>query len=583
MGTNVTYNGVTLENCLTLEFDQQPQRDDSHTDKWFDRFLITVKSCMSLSMLNERLHGVHGRIGGADIATLVASAQSRLSEDRKPFSYTMDGEVLVSSGTGLNDEDQDNGPKVRSIKIVHHSQSTITITFSVEIARNTCTQNPSPVIGNRWSCIDDVDENWRVTRHWRGKLRLCGKQNPVQNPHDFRAFVIPPLQGGFKRQRMHFVAEPNMLELAYEVTDIQMLGDAAPAPAIKMAATHTESFAANGMKSIGEFNIRLDGERGADKGKMIERAMQIAVGKLAFAGSRNEVIVKSLILVDHIGEDVNAIEVRAVLERAISDKALLGANNNIATALGTLALTQLGKPMKNLKIPNYDPNRARVPGEYGTATIVGLFACHLQSPCVDDHQMPQDKAADPKGDQNLYGPGADSAESTYSIGKVSDGFSTPGLNLDHAKSMWTFAQVSSRYMWDTHRIALPKGLPNTNNRASTAAVVRLAPPTCRRQVVVKVERVGEWPTAFRLEDFDDHNGIRHWLVDWTPDFAAPQFAADGRVIYSADFVYMYALSRCPDDYDSLAVGFLPWDNRDGRANDYPGTSLIPPDGSRGLS
>lgn len=588
MSTTLTYNGVVLENCLTLEFDQQPQRDDSQTDKWFDRFLITVKSTVAVSMLADRLHGLHGnRIAGDDVAAVMAAAQDRLGRDRCAFSYKMDDEVLVSAnsagvGNDSQDIDQDNGPKVRSLRIVHHSAATLAITFSIEVCRVLCTQNASPVIGNRWSCIDDVDENWRVTRHWRGKLRLSGKANPVRNPHDFRAFVIPPLQGGFRRQRMHFVAEPNMLELGYEITDVQMLGEASPAPALKMSATHAESFVNNGSKSIGEFNIRLDGPRGADKGRMIERMMQIATAKLAIRGSGNNVIVRQLMLVDHIGEDVNAVEARMTVERVADQQAVNAAQ--AARGIGTLSLGTLGQPLRMLNLPAYNPDRHRAPGEYGTATLVGLFACHLQTPCEEDHQMPQDEAAEPKGEQPDYGPGSDAARATYSIGKVDDGFATPGLNKDHTEAFWTFAKLTSRYVYNRHRLALAKGLPASGDRQKTAIVVRLAPDTCRRIVTIEAERVGDWPTGFRHEDFTDHNGIRHWLLDNQHAFAAPQFAADGRTVYSADFTYEYGLDRCPDDYDTPAVGFLPWDNRSGRVNDFPSsTSLVAPASERGLS
>lgn len=198
--------------------------------------------------------------------------------------------------------------------------------------------------------------------------------------------------------------------------------------------------------------------------------------------------------------------------------------------------------------------------------------------------MPQDEAADPKGDQPDYGPGADKARATYTIGKVDDGFATPGLNQDHIAAFWTYAKLTSRYVYRRHRLALPKGLPSSDNRQKTAAVVRLAPDTCRRIVTIEAERVGAWPTGFKNEDFTDHNGIRHWLLDHQEAFAAPQFAADGRTVHAADFTYEYGLDRCPDDYDTPAVGFLPWDNRAGRANDFPSsTSLVAPQSERGLS
>ena len=47
MATDVFYNGVWLRNCLTRQFDQTVEYDESGTDRIFTRVTITVEAIVA--------------------------------------------------------------------------------------------------------------------------------------------------------------------------------------------------------------------------------------------------------------------------------------------------------------------------------------------------------------------------------------------------------------------------------------------------------------------------------------------------------------------------------------------------------
>src|SRR5690606_778458 len=122
-----------------------------------------------------------------------------------------------------------------------------------------------------------------------------------------RNTVLPFLSTGFRRVHMHFApTDASGLEMAYEIVDREILGEAAPEPAVKMSGSNVTTISADATNCIGEMDIRLEGDKNADKQQMLSRAMQIIEAKL-FLSEKPRPLMLQLILVDHIGEDVNAV------------------------------------------------------------------------------------------------------------------------------------------------------------------------------------------------------------------------------------------------------------------------------------
>ncbi len=573
MATDLFYNGITLKNVLTRDFSQKPVRDESNTDIWYQQFDISVETVVSVDvyLASVKMLGLDGPVGGATPGEILKQARKLLGEDRGTFAMYQEGQIVLQSDANL---DNNNGPKVTALEVLQVSPRTIRILFSIQIAKVDCVDFPSAVIGNRWSCIDDIDDQFRTRRTWRGRLRLS---NAVYNPQAFRGLVVPTLQRGWKRVAMHFNAPPNALELEYFISDHEMLGEAPPGPAVKMQITHTESMGQGGALNAGSITVHLDGTRDSDKQLMIQRAMQIVVGKLALASifPTGQSVLMQLDLVDFSGESVNSVEARALVKRT---------GTSLASIVGNMLTQSLGRPLQQLNIPNYDPDAPATAGPYGTAGnspagLAGLFACYLQSPCFDQHGIPQTGQYPSAGD---YQQGSDSPSPyTYSEGPLSDDFPSPGYSQDHLQAVYTFSQLESIIERSENRIALPIARSQGGQAQDTLAVVRLAPATARRRIKASFERVGDWPKIIAPKDFTDGQGIKHFLLKWTPNFQAPEQTAVGQREYVVDVEYLYALNRPPEG-SGISVGVLPWDDIPSSQAAFPSSAMIEPTDAKGI-
>lgn len=549
MAYSLIYNGMQFLGILTTTFDQEPVRDDSNTDTWYDKFTISIEAIINIAVftaVNKNVGVIGNRVQGASASETCQNIQA-LMEDRKPFQFIQDGRIVVESDAR---KDANNGPRVirKSVKPMGRNSARVQVTF--EVSRVTCSENVSPVLGNRWQVIDEVDDQWRTTRTWRGKLRLC---NSVNNPQAFRNMVVPQLSDGFQRVRMHFAGELNALELSYEVVDRQLLGDAPPSPCLNMVGTHTEAMDRNGASSVGEVFVRLDGPPGTDKQVMIEQAMRIIGSKVQadkFRNNKNWQWIE-LIITDHFGPNVCAVDARARVNRALDPGAAAG--GGAVMRLGNMVLETLGRPL------DLGGNYVRfkmVPPELYPCTNVGLFACFLQSPCVDNHAMPQ-TAAQIDADDKTPGRGDyEPSVTTYDPTGPPLEIDSPGYSDEHKAGFYSFTSIEWIVAINEGVVQLPYGdsIPGSKD---TSAMIRLNEPTARATMKMGAERIGDWPTLPDRKKFKDPNGITYTPLQHTPNFRPREQQGDGRELHVVDIVCVFAMSRAPSASEFF-VPPLPW-------------------------
>jgi len=563
MATTLFYNGIELRNVITKEFSQESVRDPSDTDIWAQKFTLTVETVVNVSvMLDNNPHlGLRG-VGGNSPGSIINLTRKILSEDRKVLRYLMEGFEVLTAGP---QSDTNNGPKVRHIRVTSFSAATLKISFTVEVWLRDCLslgRETHPVIDNRWACVDDIDDSFRITRTWRGLLRI---RHIVHNVHSFRILCIPVVQPGWKRIRMHFGGTPSGLELSYEITDRQYVGEAPPDPAIKMTIVHTESMGASGAHNSGDIVVRLEGSRSSSKRLLLQRCMDVLIAKLQLETFTNDSgTFRDLTLVDYSGDETNAVEARAHVIRTLP-AAQVGENANLGDAIANVVIKSFGKPLEQLGMPNYDEDRPVSTGPYGlfpdATSLAGLFLCHLRTQCEFVHGMPQIGFPDSsEGEHTLTGT-LKPTEVTYSTELIDyPSLNSPNQSLEHHLHMYTYARVESIIKSTKNRIQLPISRFNPGNASDTCVVIDLAPATAKRILRYSAERIGEWPKIWEPADFTDNNGIRHVLLDWYPTFHAPEALADGRKQYAIDAEYEFALNRAPGPGEKIATSVLPWDN-----------------------
>lgn len=570
MGTNVTYNGVTLHNVLTRQFEQQPVYDQSGTDVIHHRFIVRVDSLLTPSALLA-LNPIGAIPPGASASDVVMAITRRihrlLSQNRGTFIYTLNGEELLHVDpclTASQAADCNNGPRVVSLDIIHVSPVTIRISFAVELALQACVQDTQTVvISNRWSSIDDIDEDFRVTRTWRGVLRL---KQAARNLHDFRGIVVPPLLRGWKRLQMHFTAEANALEMAYQIVDRQMLGVAPPHPATKMRCTHSEHLLNTGMRFEAETTIRLDGPRDADKKALLQRAIQIIDAKLELENTKKDRTLLEMTAIDYCDENTNAVEVRARILRVAQ-----------SPREGMLNLELFGEP---LQLPNYNPDIAVLKDGYAGVDLANLFSCYLQSPCVSLHgyleQQPNQEQGEGGQDQTAAKP-----VRTYTQGPATDQITPVSYSQPHLEAIYTYFRMESILERFENRAALPIARHSGSSGVNTVHMIRLAPATARRRIKMAAERIGSWPVLWKPEDFTVA-GFTHNILWSDFNHRPPELSGDGRQLFAIDAEYLYALNRAPGPDEALPVGAMFWDSTAVANNTFNSQHYISPTGEKGL-
>lgn len=577
MGVNIFYNGVTLYNVLTRDFEQTPVYDDSETDLIHHRFNIRVQALLNAAVLAQVNPQIGINVPGAStsdrVAAIMAILHRQLSTNRGVFQYIHEGAVLLQvdpCNVNSAQADANNGPRVSSLAITHVSPITLRIEVGFELAVKVCQYEPggttSNIVSNRWSSADDVDEDFKTTRHWRGKVRV---HRPIQSPHEFRGLVVPSLLKGWKRERMHFTGEANGLELSYEITDRQLLGPAPPSPATKMRCTHTETMKEGGAYCEASMSIRLDGPRDADKKKLLERCMQIIDAKLDLNKAANGYL-RDLTTIDYIDENTNAVECQATLIRV----------NNINDA-GDLSLNKFAEP---LTLPDYDKDTCVLKGPYGTASLAGLFACYLQSPCSNPHNFPNgtQKPQPQSGSTGEYDPSAAEPQITYSNGPATNEIEPVSYASDHHQALYVYCRMESWLLRHENRVQLPIAKSNASQLLDSAIVIRLAPPTAQRRVKLTAERLGAYPKLWKCKDFDA-GGFGHKLLHSDFNHRPPEVTGDGKKLYAVDGDYLFALNRAPTEDEALPVGALMWDTISAGTNHFTSQDYLEPtDSAKGL-
>lgn len=529
MATTLAYNGVTLQNVLTRVFDQEAVYDESNTDKLYDRFKIIVTgTCHGYTSSNTTYITPRGY---PTATQQEAAVRQKLLEPRKEFVMRVGGTVLLQADHAPNNlsatGDVNNGPKPLGCNVKHIiGAAALRVEFSIEVCLVDCEslQNSLGVLSNRWQMVDSYDDGWHATRTIRGRLRVS---HINLNPQSFRGWVVPPLQPTFRRQSMNFMTSRNGLDLDYEIVDRQEYVSA-PFPAIKFEATHTES-SGDGVNAFGDLHVRLTGPPKANKKLLIQTAAILAESRLQLK-LKSDFLVEQMAIVDHLHE--NAIEMRVRVRHVRPDV------ESYFGAIGDL----LGKRLSNEDIPDYDPDRSQSPKQSDLTTLAGLFVSYLQSPCDDNHRVPQDEE---QTDFEMEGEeGNGEYEVSSETGSLPPSY-PPDWSLSHQEHIYTYYALRTDYKINSLRLQLPVARNAPGGSEPTSAVVRLGYGTAKRIITIEAERADTWPEIPALADYADVVGPAV-LIDEPIISPSVRLARDSsRHVFAINAVYTFALPRIP--------------------------------------
>lgn len=595
--TVVEYGDLKISNCLTRAFRQEAVFDDSGTDLLYWRFTVAVTGYShsqpnwSLSQIFTAPYQTHTNAAASEIA------QRSLLSPRRPFIMRVgvtqgspDGQVLLSAlplegaaSTGsasISNRDVNNGPRCTQFSVTQITGNDIfRIEAEFEICKVECNSegltpnNSRGVLSNRWSCVDDIDQDYYTTRTYQGRLRMA---TASFSPHSFRDLVVPPLPHGMKRAHMHFAATPDGMNLDYAIVDREV-AFSAPWPATSWAVRHTENVGDGNLLGTGEISVYLAGDRNVDKSALIKLALSIYEAKLLSGGSSR---TTSLSITDEIG-DRSAVSLIANVQhlKDVVPVPVQGGQAQIANA------DNLGKPINAADIPNYNAivsghGSSGFPGAAaplsGPISLIGIFRSYLQTPCNDVHGIAPSSLYGPIATDGSSGGSQTSPGDSETRAVISEGLSPivdPVTSSAHRESVYTYWQMESTYK--THHLSAalpvasmspgsPGGSPGgggqSDPNAATTQRVRLGQPQMKRILRVKGERVGELPQVPFPTDYTD-NGVQAWLMEHSVRIGGVTQSASGQPIYRVDAEYEWVLSRALRPDEQWRIGANPWDVR----------------------
>lgn len=630
MATIVEYNGVTLYNVLTRKWDEEVFYDQSGTDEIGKKYSFVFQGVLHQQRVPLASSDVYVSSGdtaldsgfGDNVFTLLARVKNLLNHPRKTlkiFFGTVTANVLALQidntpvPAGISEtNDIDNGPKPRVISVVPIGSTAFRVTFAIEATVGTCSGDRTKknmVISNRWSISEAMDENYYVLRRISGQMRLgagvtkAGVSDSGEGitegfpGHYYKGLIVPPLEGGFKRESMMFTCAADGLTCTYEVADKQV-HTAAPWPATKLEATHREG-TQYGTFFTSEMSVRLTGDAACDKLLLIERAIQILDRRLvlSFVADGNQAWINNFEIIDHIGEQA-IVEASASINRTFQ---IAGTDSNVGEGIGPfwgrlgrqLNLPSISVDSEVVDNTNYKYQLSRVPSLYGYKAsepgpdherrpiVLFFLHCYLQNPCSNVHQVGPGEPTPLEGPSNDDGSPLDSPtiEET-SPGTILYEPSNETFSDETKTAIYTTSEVSSEYCNNTMMIGLPIANLNAAQQSSpgtkqgqkdlllasfygepalpSTRILPLARPQAYRIHRLNLERIGVMPAIPAAVFAYQHGEGQAVLKDFKTEVLTPIRSPDGtQQVYRVVATYLYQLDRVPDYTKAVPVGKNP--------------------------
>ncbi len=600
MSTIVIYNGVTLRNVLTEEFSFTPVNDNSSTDKLFDRYVIAVECIVALRPYQQALAGTHLPLG-LEIAggptcfsaqDVFDIAKPLLATHRCDFQYIMEGTVVLEAWASTAAH---NTPHVIKCEMTSISSALIRIRWSVEIKMPPCTDggnNPFwPVINNRWSVIDDIDETFRTRRTWSGRLVLAKSPAALDAPllrtaHLYRHLCVPPLNPGWRRTAMKFTGEANGVELGYEVVDEELACEGPPYPAVTMQFTHEKAFNPyTSPKQVETIGVILRGPAKVDRRLLVWRAAQILVarGRISTDTVTKNRMLRAVRIVEQTNESGCVVSADARIHN-------IGGDEEASGKFAAMDIYPLGEVL-TLPAPGpgqaaYDPTRPYATGPWGSGMglLISTLSAAWQTSCTGDHANTQGTIypAEPPAQGQ---PTSDSPPQITWQQVAPPNKQGPDVNDSARAAIYEHCRLESKLVWNFGKVQLPFAAPVVSGgRTKTCKIIQASAPSVQRVVTIQAERVGDEPIRFKPKNFEDANGATYEVQEFWMSDRAPEVMQDGTLLYSTDAHYLFLLDEEPDLTKPLPIGVLFWDTRNAMENNISPNSWRDPDsGSQGLN
>lgn len=259
------YNNVAIQECRTLSFEMVQERDPSHTDSMWNKYTIMVRGFVS---------GSTGQFRN-DSAAALADLKAKLESPRRPFTYKIGNETLVTC-SGL---DAKLGPEPLPAKVREVTTGTFMVECGVIVRLTECDDtcnSLSPVVSLRWSQTEVFDENWYSHLTTNGKLIV--RSDLLQSADTFRPLATPPLIADYQRIKSSYNLSMDGTILDFSFDDVER-DRLPPFPATKASGQFTVQVKL-GARRFGTVSVHLEGPKGVSRLDLMVRALQMCYSKM---------------------------------------------------------------------------------------------------------------------------------------------------------------------------------------------------------------------------------------------------------------------------------------------------------------
>ncbi|HVS36539.1 MAG TPA: hypothetical protein VMS17_13325 [Gemmataceae bacterium] len=238
----MSYAGVPLQIVRTLEYECTPENSFDGADYLgIFRVIIGVTAYVNpaatASLSGQNPPGFAGDRAGVTLRNL----QQVLMQKRQTLKWSLGPDAVITSPQDPTFAcDAKLGPNPLALRVLEvYGAKTCLIYFRIETYVGGNAIDPkqnSIVLSNRWTAQASVDDDWRTTLRFSGRMRLRTDMlnqgagiaglgtlaGNVFSPDAFRAAVLPPAQAGFKRGSVNVQVVPDGTELEWDCIDEQV-------------------------------------------------------------------------------------------------------------------------------------------------------------------------------------------------------------------------------------------------------------------------------------------------------------------------------------------------------------------------
>lgn len=549
MSTTLHYNGISIHDCTLRQFEEEAVYDESQTDVIGHKVVIVVNGLVYQHPDPNAIFGVggaHAQMFAPQQGNAVLTfkyVRKQLMEQRKTLILQFHGQEVFrafpigSKGDVVKGGDVNNGPKPQQVSITKVvGKVSMRVDYRIECMVVDCKDNSNSegVLSNRWSVAEDIDVNWFSTRVISGKLRIASPKL-LFGPQAFRKWVMPVLQDGFRRERIHCLATTDGLTLEYEIVD-KTVAAACPFPGTSWRGTHTES-SHDGVSTRGHIHIEMNGPANMKSKKPLIAAC-VSIGKkkldIASFGNPGKWILKHASVVDHL--DTSKVEFNLEIQRAGADEPLQDLSFKTGPLGKWITSAETGGP--------YNRMHNAIPAHFADNSPAGMLVAYLQTPCNNDHVINfsgQGLTAigTPKRGQVFMWTGPDGA-------LIQDSVLKANISPEQKKNPYTYYKMTIEYKTNHNRIQLPIADSSTATPDSSA-IIELSKPTSQAIVTVVAERSGAWPELPSPDDVASAYDGGDWKLITVQEIPVqPKVTASGstkQALFSLSSKYVYAMTQ----------------------------------------